>query len=135
MFSGQEYCTLGRGTHFVFDQPLLLGIYCICHSLFLFWTVTLWFIDFNFCSTFKIFAYHPDNFLASPSLLCLKRKFSKNCWPYKNTKLIIRFFSCKSNCLVSDAGTLVEIGDNTRREAVSTLTRIWYDLIITNHSY
>ena len=44
MFRGRKYSSLGRETHFVFDQPLLLGIYCICHSLsplphLLFWTI------------------------------------------------------------------------------------------------
>ena len=45
------------------------------------------FTDSNFCYTFKVFAFGLDNFLASPSLLCLERKFSKKCWPYKMPNL------------------------------------------------
>ena len=46
-------------------------------------------IDLSFCKKFWVFACYPDHYLAPPFLLCLKRIFSKYCWPYKNTKLKI----------------------------------------------
>ena len=82
-------------------------------------------IDLSFCKTSGVFACYPDHYLAPPFLLCLKRIFSKYCWPYKNIKLKIwseYFLEKVMICLMHSCR------DWRQHEKTGNvyLTRMWY---------